>query len=54
MLSELILEKRIDGSIDQLSGYIEMNGNDPVKQKKYQAMEQWASTLVNIHMNLTH
>jgi len=53
LIAELILENRIEASIDQLSGYLEMNGNDPVKEKKFQALENWASTIVNLHMNLT-
>lgn len=53
LLSELILEKKIDAAIDQISGMVEMNNKDPIKEKKYQALEQWASTLVNLHMNLT-
>lgn len=54
LLSELILEQRIDASIDQLSGFLEMNQRDAVRDMKHVAMEQWASTLVNIHMNLTN
>ena len=53
LLSELILEERIDAQIDQLSGYLEMNQPEP-KETRHVAMEAWANTLVNIHMNLTH
>lgn len=53
LLSELILEERIDGQIDQLSGYLELNQSEP-KEARMLAMEQWASTLMNLHMNLTH
>lgn len=53
LLSELILEDRIDASIDQLSGYLEMNSHNS-KDARYKAMDQWASAIVNIHMNLTH
>jgi hypothetical protein len=48
----LILEDRIDGSIDQISGYLELNQPDG-KEQRYEAMDQWASALVNIHKNLT-
>jgi len=53
LLSELILEERIDASIDQISGFLEMNQNKP-KEPRFIAMENWANTLMNIHMNLTH
>lgn len=51
LLSELILEKRIDGQIDQLSGFLEMNQPDS-KDTRYQAMDDWASALINIHRQL--
>lgn len=52
LLSELILEEKIDGQIDQLTGFLELNQSD-AKESRYRAMDQWASALVNIHMNLT-
>ena len=53
LLAELILEERIDGSIDQISGYLELNQPDE-KEQRYESMDQWASALVNIHKNLTN
>jgi COP9 signalosome complex subunit 2 len=53
LLSELILEERIDASIDQISGFIELAANKP-KEPRFVAMENWSNTLMNIHMNLTH
>lgn len=54
LLAELILERRIDGSIDQLSGVVEINKMDLQKETRYQALDQWSASLVNIHMNLTN
>ena len=53
LLSELILKERIDGSMDQMTGILEMNDFKHMDQR-YKAMENWANAVVNIHMNLTN
>ena len=52
LLSDLILEQRIEATIDGVSGFLEMTQKDAHDQR-YEAMETWAQALVNIHMNLT-
>ena len=52
LLAELILEKKINGFINQQDGVLEMNEVKP-ENVRYKAMDQWANIITNIHMNLT-
>ena len=52
LLAELILEHKINGFINQQDGVLEMN-EVKAEDIRYKAMDQWASIITNIHMNLT-
>jgi len=52
LLAELILEHKINGFINQQDGVLEMN-EVKAEDVRYKAMDQWASIITNIHMNLT-
>ena len=52
LISELIIDGKIDGQIDQISGYLELNEEDTHLQK-HTALSQWADTLHGIHTTLT-
>lgn len=52
LLSELILEKRIKGQIDQMQGILELNPGELKISQKHRAMQQWGATLLDVHRKL--
>ena len=52
LLSELILEERIEGQIDQINGLLELNSKESQTALKHRAMQKWGEKLVDIHKQL--
>jgi COP9 signalosome complex subunit 2 len=48
LLSELILEEKIKGEIDQLNGFLELQGGGDKVSTKHVAMKEWAKSLVSM------
>ena len=53
LLSELILEEKIKGQIDQLNGFLEVSSAGQEAASKHLAMRDWAKTLQSLHLELT-
>ena len=53
LLSELILEEKIKGQIDQVAGVLELQSSELQKAQKNTAIRQWADTLVELNLKLT-
>lgn len=53
LLSELILEERIKGQIDQVAGVLELQSSELQQAQKHTAIRQWATTLVDLNRRLT-
>ena len=54
LLVELILDKRIFGKIDQINGFLLLNGeSNSIASKKYDAIDKWTATLESLSTNLT-
>jgi len=49
LLSELILEEKIKGQIDQLNGFLELSAAEQKSSQKHRAMEVWGRTLLEMH-----
>ena len=52
LLSELILEDRIEGQIDQLSGILELRAREGQAAQKHRAMQVWGEKLLDVHKQL--
>lgn len=52
LLAELILEERLQGSIDQVQGVLELRGSELQTAQKHTAIRKWADTLVDINKKL--
>ena len=44
LLVEMILDRRIDGQIDQINAYLQLDSRAP-KDRKYLELAQWGSVL---------
>jgi COP9 signalosome complex subunit 2 len=53
LLSELILEEKLEGQIDQVKGYLELRASEQLGAQKYRAMQTWGQTLMEINKQLT-
>ena len=53
LLSELISDARIKGQIDQINGVLELSAGELKISHKHRAMQQWGTTLLDIHKKLT-
>lgn len=55
LLVELILEQKIQGKIDQVNGFLELEAAEKnrVGTRKQQAIQKWANTLLSLHNSLT-
>mmetsp|Transcript_26985 Transcript_26985/g.60355 ORF Transcript_26985/g.60355 Transcript_26985/m.60355 type:complete len:450 (+) Transcript_26985:103-1452(+) len=54
LLVNMILDKRIDGKIDQIRGFLSLGGESKsVKAKNYDALTQWSSTLKSLSNSLS-
>ena len=53
LLAELILEEKIKGSIDQITGVLELNQSELKASRKNRAFEQWGETVLELHKKLT-
>ena len=49
LLSELILEDRLEGQIDQLNGFLELKAREGQTAHKHRAMTVWGDKLLDIH-----
>ena len=52
LLSELILEEKLEGQIDQINGFLEMNSEEGQLAHKHRAMQVWSEKLMEIHKQL--
>lgn len=52
LLSELILEERIEGQIDQINGILELASSDTIVADKHRAMSAWGDKLLTVHKEL--
>lgn len=52
LLSELILEERLEAQIDQLHGILELSSTDNVVANKHRAMSDWGNKLLEVHKAL--
>ena len=52
LLSELILEEKIEGQIDQLNGVLELSSSDTIVANKHRAMSDWGNKLLEVHKAL--
>lgn len=52
LLSELILEEKIEGQIDQLNGILELASGDSKFANKHRAMQVWGDKLLDVHKQL--
>jgi len=52
LLSELISDARVKGSIDQINGVLELSAGELKISAKHRAMQQWGNTLLDIHKKL--
>lgn len=54
LLVDMIMDKRIDGKIDQIQGFLLLSGDQTsVSSKKYDALEKWCTTLESLTNNLS-
>lgn len=53
LLSELILEEKLEGQIDQVHGFLELRASEQLEAQKYRAMQTWGQTLLEINKQLT-
>ncbi|KAG8760223.1 hypothetical protein FRC14_003654 [Serendipita sp. 396] len=49
ILIGLILEGKVDGRIDQVAQRLELDRHQILEKRRYQALEQWTTTLEGIH-----
>ncbi|PVF99848.1 PCI-domain-containing protein [Serendipita vermifera] len=49
ILIGLILEGKVEGRIDQVAQRLELDRHQILEKRRYQALDQWAGTLENIH-----
>jgi COP9 signalosome complex subunit 2 len=52
LLSELILEEKVKGEIDQLNGFLELETGEMRGSKRHVAMTNWAQALASLHSQL--
>ena len=52
LLSELILEEKLEGQIDQLNGYLELRSREGQIAQKHRVMQIWGDKLLDIHKQL--
>ena len=52
LLSELILEEKIEGQIDQLNGFLELRSREGQLAHKHRAMQVWGDKLLDVHKQL--
>ena len=52
LLSELILEERIEGQIDQVRNVLELASSDTIVADKHRAMSAWGDKLLSVHREL--
>lgn len=52
LLSELILEDRMEGQIDQLNGFLELRSREGQVAHKHRAMQVWGDKLLDVHKQL--
>ena len=52
LLSELILEEKLEGKMDQVNGFLELSASKILVAQKHRAMQTWGSTLLDMHMKL--
>ena len=52
LLSELILEERLEGQIDQLKETCELRANDLQTAQKHRAMQEWGNKMLELHSQL--
>ena len=53
LLVDMILDKRVFGKIDQISGFLLLGGDkNSVVTKKYEALDKWTSALQSLNENL--
>jgi COP9 signalosome complex subunit 2 len=52
LLSELILEERIEGQIDQVKNVLELASSDTIVADKHRAMSAWGDKLLSVHKEL--
>ena len=52
LLSELILEDRMEGQIDQLGGLLELRAREGQAAQKHRAMHVWGEKLLDVHKQL--
>ena len=49
LLSELILEEKIKGEIDQLNGFLEMSQSGQGTINRHGEIRKWAGSLTSVH-----
>ena len=52
LLEELILEERIRGQIDQLNGFLELQGDSTQAVSRHAELSKWAKSLSRVHSQL--
>lgn len=52
LLSELILEEKVQGQIDQVRGVLELQSSELLKVQKHSAVRQWADSLTDLNKRL--
>lgn len=52
LLSELILEDKIEAQIDQLNGVLELRAREGQAAQKHRAMQVWGEKLLDVHGQL--
>jgi len=54
LLVDMILDRRIFGKIDQINGFLLLGGDQSsVKSKKYEALQQWSTSLQSLSSSLS-
>lgn len=54
LLVEMIVDAKISGKIDQINGFLFLDGNlSTVKSKKYDTVSQWSEKLSSLIATLT-
>jgi hypothetical protein len=49
LLSELILEEKIKGEIDQLNGFLELSESRDIGGGRHGELRKWANQLSQVH-----
>lgn len=52
LLSELILEEKLEGQIDQLREVLELRSAEQQTAQKHRAMQDWGNKLLELHSQL--